>query len=66
MDTKEQKEFLTQTRCIAKISTLEKDGSIHTIPVWYMFDGEKYIITSDVDSQHVKNLKRDKSATVLD
>ena len=65
MSPEEQTDFLTRTRCIAKISTLDEDGTMHMVPVWYMYDGQNYVITSDAGSHHVKNLRRDNRATVL-
>lgn len=65
MNLQEQKEFLTQSRCIAKISTIEKDGGVHIAPVWYLYDGKNFIATSDANSYHVKNLRRNAKASML-
>lgn len=65
MNQNEKEEFLTRSQCIAKISTFDKDGTIHTVPVWYLYDDTKYVIASDAEAHHVKNIRRKRDATLL-
>ena len=60
----EIEEFL-ELPLIAKLSTHNKDGTIHTVPIWFKYrDGEILLGTQEI-SQKAQNLKRDSRVTVL-
>lgn len=60
----ELRDFLAQP-LLARLSTLNHDGTIHTIPIWYQFrDGKIYLSTQTV-TQKVKNIAREPQVTVL-
>ena len=57
-------QFLAQP-LVAKLSTHNQDGTIHTVPIWFRHhEGEFWFGTQDV-SQKVQNIRRDSRVTVL-
>lgn len=55
MLTNTTREFL-QKPLIARLSTIDPDGYPHTIPVWFMLDGEDIVIISDRDTRKVAHI----------
>jgi hypothetical protein len=50
---------------IAKLSSHNKDGTIHTVPIWFKYcQGEILLGTQEI-SQKVQNIKRDSRVTVM-
>lgn len=57
--------FLSQGILTAKVSTVNKDGTCHTVPVWFVLDGEEDIIfTTSSDSVKGKHIRRDNRLTI--
>ena len=40
---------------IVRLTTIRPDGYPHTIPVWFMLDGEELVLFSSRDNRKVKN-----------
>ncbi len=40
---------------IVRLSTIRPDGYPHTVPVWFMLDGEELVVFSVRDNRKVKN-----------
>ncbi|MCB0037329.1 MAG: TIGR03618 family F420-dependent PPOX class oxidoreductase [Anaerolineales bacterium] len=56
--------FLNQP-LLARLSTLNPNGTIHTIPIWYEYrDGIIFLSTQTI-TQKVKNIERQPQVTVL-
>jgi PPOX class probable F420-dependent enzyme len=55
---------LVEARLIAILSTLEPDGSIHAVPLWYA-GGDAIVFATGSKSRKVRNLRRDPRATVV-
>lgn len=55
---------LVEARLIAVLSTLEPDGSIHAIPVWYADGGDTIMFGTGSRSRKVRNVRRDPRVTV--
>ena len=49
----------------AAFSTLRRDGSPHTTPIWYMYEDGKFVVNSSQDRVKVKNVKRDDRVALL-
>jgi len=49
------REFL-QKPLIARLSTIDPDGYPHTVPVWFMLDGEDIVIISDRGTRKVAHI----------
>ena len=43
---------------LARIATLDPDGSIHVVPVWYGWDGTDFLVGADATSTKVMNVRR--------
>jgi general stress protein 26 len=50
---------------IARISSLNADGTIHSAPVWFIYRDDTLIIWTTEASRKVKNIKRNRRVTVL-
>ena len=49
----------------AAFSTVHRDGSPHTTPIWYMYDDGKFIVNTSLDRVKVKNVRRDDRVALL-
>lgn len=48
-----------ETRAVAHLATLMRDGSPHTVPVWVGVEGERLAIFTEVDALKDRNISRD-------
>lgn len=60
----EIEEFITGAK-IARICSINKDGSIHAVPVWYYYENRKLIIGTPKTSRRLGNIRRNNNVTVL-
>ncbi len=64
--------FLSQGTLTAKVSTVNKDGTCHTVPVWFVMDGEEeeeeeeedIMFTTSSESVKAKHIRRDNRVTI--
>ena len=56
---------LLEARLIASLATLNADGSVHVVPMWFLRDGEALLIPTNHATRKAKNLERDPRATVM-
>jgi PPOX class probable F420-dependent enzyme len=56
---------LLDARLIAVFATLEPDGSVHAVPMWYADDDAAVILATGTQSRKIRNLQRDARATVV-
>jgi PPOX class probable F420-dependent enzyme len=54
-----------EARHYAALATHNDDGSIHTTPVWYLFDNGKFYVGSPSSSRKAKNVAARPNATIL-
>jgi PPOX class probable F420-dependent enzyme len=64
MTDEEVEAYLAQP-LIAKLSTHNKDGTIHTVPIWFKYQNREILLGTQEITQKVKNIKRDPRVTVL-
>jgi PPOX class probable F420-dependent enzyme len=57
-------EFVMGTH-FAAFSTVHRDGSPHTTPIWYMYDDGKFIVNTSLGRVKEKNVKRDDRVALL-
>lgn len=43
---------------LARIGTIDADGEPHVVPVWFAWDGERFLVGSDAGDHKVENLRR--------
>ncbi|MFI6704492.1 PPOX class F420-dependent oxidoreductase [Streptomyces sp. NPDC050509] len=56
---------LLDTPIFVNIATIQPDGSPQVSPVWVKRDGDDVLISTTVDRQKEKNLRRDPRVTVV-
>ena len=56
---------LLAARLVGVLATLEPDGSVHAIPLWYAVDGEAITFATGRSSRKVRNVRRDPRATLV-
>ena len=56
---------LLDARLIATLATLNGDGSIHLVAMWFLWDGEAVLIPTSRATRKVRNVERDPRATVM-
>lgn len=56
---------LLAARLVGVLATLEADGSVHAIPLWYALDGGAIVFATGSASRKVRNLRRDPRATFV-
>jgi hypothetical protein len=73
MSKNETKKFLMQGTFTAKITTVNKDGSPHVVPVWFVLDEQKnrtalkiedIVFTTYEDSIKATNIQRDNRVSI--
>ena len=64
MTVEEVEKFLALP-LIAKLSSHNKDGTIHTVPIWFKYRKGEILLGTQEISQKVQNIKRDSRVTVM-
>ena len=64
MSPEERNQFLAEERT-CRIATVNRDGSPHVSPLWFVWDGEALWLNSIVKSQRWTNLTRDPRVSVI-
>jgi PPOX class probable F420-dependent enzyme len=64
MNAAEVEEFLGEQRSLA-LATLNRDGSIHVVAMWYLLFEGAVTFTSKARAQKIVNLRRDPTITVM-
>jgi PPOX class probable F420-dependent enzyme len=50
---------------LSKVATVNRDGSTHVTPTWFMYEDGKFIITTAQETVKVRNIRRDPRVTLL-
>lgn len=64
MSERELDEFLAEPH-IARLSTINPDGTPHTLPIWYEWRDGEIVASTQALQRKVKNMERDRRVTVL-
>lgn len=59
----ERDEFLTELR-IGRLATQREDGWPHVTPIWYVWDGGRFVLTLGKSRLHLRNIARDPHVTL--
>jgi general stress protein 26 len=65
LTNQEMQAFFFQEAKIARLCSHNKNGTIHAVPVWFMFNHDKFIIAVPEKSQKIRNILRDENITLL-
>lgn len=49
---------------IVRLTTIKPDGYPHTVPVWFLLDGDDIIIFTGIGSQKVKNVLENRRGNI--
>jgi PPOX class probable F420-dependent enzyme len=63
--TEELVSELLDAALIANLATLNADGSIHLVGMWFRWDGEAILLPTSGKTRKARNLERDPRATVM-
>lgn len=47
------------------MATFNRDGSIHLVAIWFVWDGEAILLPTNHATRKVRNLERDPRATIM-
>jgi PPOX class probable F420-dependent enzyme len=50
---------------LARLGTLDIDGAIHVVPVWFDWDGERFIVGAQAGDHKVANIRRLRRASLV-
>ena len=56
---------LLDARLIANLATLNEDGSVHLVGMWFLWDGAAVLLPTSGATRKITNLERDARATVM-
>jgi PPOX class probable F420-dependent enzyme len=56
---------LLASRLIANLATLNADGTVHLVAMWFLWDDEAVLIPTSRKTRKARNLVRDPRATVM-
>ena len=56
---------LLEARLVGVLATIEPDGAVHAVPLWYASDGEAIVLATGSASRKVRNLRRDRRVTLV-
>jgi hypothetical protein len=63
LTTEERDEFLTGKR-IGRLATNREDGWPHLTPIWYVWEGDRFVLTLGKSRRHLRNIARDPHVTL--
>ena len=52
-------EFLKSQK-VLRLASIDKNQSLHIVPVWYMYNRKKFYVGTNTTTQKVKNIKNNK------
>jgi PPOX class probable F420-dependent enzyme len=56
---------LLNARLFANLATIDADGGIHIVAMWFLWDGEAVLLPTSRTTRKAKNLARNPRATVM-
>ena len=59
----ERDAFLTDLR-IGRLATMREDGWPHVTPIWYVWEGGRFVLTLGKSRRHLANIARDPKVTL--
>ncbi|MBN1564764.1 MAG: pyridoxamine 5'-phosphate oxidase family protein [Anaerolineae bacterium] len=56
---------ILQQPLVARVSTLDPDGFPHTVPIWYMLDGDDIVIATGEGARNLRNIRANPKGAVV-
>lgn len=63
--TKEEMEVFFKESKIARFCTINKDGTIHAVPVWFNYVNGTFFFGAPSKGKRIENIRRNKNVTLL-
>jgi general stress protein 26 len=63
--TDEESESLLKKASIARFCSINEDGTIHAVPVWYSYLEGKIVVATPAASRKARNVRRNGNVTLL-
>jgi len=63
--TDEEIESFLERAIVARFCSLNADGTIHAVPVWYSYLEGKFVVATPVASRKARNVTRNENVTLL-
>jgi len=63
--TKEEMESLFHKALTARFCSINKNGTIHAVPVWFNYVDGNFIFGAHAKSKRARNIRRNKNVTLL-
>lgn len=63
--TAEERDAFLKQAAVARLSTLNQDGTIQTVPVMFRYDGRDIVIGTQLVTRKVRNIEDNPKVTVL-
>jgi nitroimidazol reductase NimA-like FMN-containing flavoprotein (pyridoxamine 5'-phosphate oxidase superfamily) len=64
-DNKDEMEAFLERPLFAKFSSHNEDGTIHSIPLYYLYTSGEFLFGTQDKSRKVRNIKRNNKVTIL-
>jgi PPOX class probable F420-dependent enzyme len=61
----EEIDALLERRLIAKLATVNRDGSVHLVAMWFRRDGDRILCPTSQHTRKARNLRERPAATVM-
>jgi PPOX class probable F420-dependent enzyme len=56
---------LLASRLIANLATVDADGSVHVVPLWFLWRAPHVLLPTSHATRKIRNLERDPRATIM-
>jgi uncharacterized protein len=63
--TKGELETLLTQAPVATLCSHNRDGTIHSTPIWFKYDGKQILFGTQQDTRRIKNIKQNPDVTVV-
>ena len=64
LSPEEREEFLSR-KLVGRLATQREDGWPHVTPIWYVWEGDRFVITMGKSRRHLANIARDPHVTLI-
>jgi len=62
--TEQERDAVLTERRIGRLATQRDDGWPHVTPIWYVWDGGRFVLTLGRSRRHLRNIARDPKVTL--
>lgn len=63
--TQEEAEIFLKKEHVARLATLNEDGTIQLAPIYYKYEDGEFILATQIASRKTRNIQRNPNVTLL-